>query len=385
MAEGSLKKEKNGTYTIVVDVGKNGERKQKKKRGFKTKKEAQEAINKILSEVNEGSYIEPVKLTLGSYMTEWLETKTGNMTRLTIDSYRSYIKNHIEPSIGKIPLSKLTSFDIQKMVNDLRNKRGDSGEPLLSDSTVQRIFNIVITALNNAKKLQLIRENVAKLVDKPRIKRKKLEVWDIEDIQTFLDYMYDKRHYICFHLALTTGMRQGEILGLTWSAIDFEKKLIHVTQTLSHDGKEINQGAKSQSGVRSISINDKDVEELQRHLARIQEEKETVEELYEDQGFVVCTRVGRPVFAYTVGWMFRETIKKLNLRPIRFHDLRHTHASILLKQGVHPKVVSERLGHSSITITLDTYSHLLPNMQEDAAKGLGELLFSKDRALDENT
>ncbi|MEF3312629.1 site-specific integrase [Paenibacillus sp. GYB004] len=377
MASGSIKKEANGTWMFVVDIkDETGKRKQKRRRGFKSRKEAQAELTKLLNDVNDGTYIEPVKTTLGEYMLTWLDSKHDNMSRLTIDSYRSYIKNHVAPSIGHVALSKLSPLDIQKLVTDLRSKKDHKGRSL-SASTIQRIFNIVVTSLNNAKKMQLIKENVAKLIDKPKIKKKKIEVWDVDEIRVFLDGMYDNRHYICFHLALLTGMRQGEILGLSWKNIDYEKKLIHVTQTLSHDRKEINHGAKSHAGVRSISINEKDVAELKRHAHRIEEEKEKAgEELYEDRGLVVCTNIGRPVFADTIGKMFRKYYRKFNVTPIRFHDLRHTHASLLLKQGVHPKIVSERLGHSSVTITLDTYSHLLPNMQEEAASGLGNLIFS---------
>jgi integrase len=372
VASGSWKKEANGTYTIVVDVGVNGLRKQKKKRGIKTKKEAETLITKILSEVNEGNYIDPSKLKLEDYLHQWLDTKQGNMTRLTIDSYKSYIANHIAPSIGSKKLSELSPLDIQTWIATLRKKEL---EGVLSDSTIQRIFNVLITALNNAKKINLVKENVAKLVDKPKIKKRKLIVWDANEAKKFLREMYNHRHYICFHLALTTGMRQGEILGLTWGSIDFPNKLIRVVQTLEHDAKGFKEGAKSISGVRSITINDNDIAELKRHMHKLEEEKELAGEMYQEHDLVVRTSIGKPVFADTIGKMFRREVRRLNLTPIRFHDLRHSHASLLLIKGIHPKVVSERLGHASVTITLDTYSHLLPNMQEEATKGIADLLF----------
>lgn len=379
MARGSIKQDKNnGTWYFTVDVpGENGERRQVKRRGFPRKKEAQIALTELLREVDSGDFIQKSKNTLAEVFEEWLESKTGNMGRLTIDSYKSYIARHINPVIGNVKMCDLTPDHVQKLVTALRKKTQDDGKaPLLTDSTIQRIFNILVTVLNYAIRKKYVRENVAHGVDKPKIQKRKLRVWSVQDCQTFLTAIYDHRYYICFHLALATGMRQGELLGLTWENVDLDNKLIRITQTLEHDGKAIKQGAKSSSGVRSISISDQDVEELKRQQRRIEEEKDAAGDTYQDQGFVVSSKFGRITYADPITKMFRRESDRLGLPKLRFHDLRHTHASLLLKQGVHPKIVSERLGHSSITITLDTYSHLLPNMQEEAARDLGTLLFA---------
>ncbi|MCP3773750.1 tyrosine-type recombinase/integrase [Paenibacillus sp. MZ04-78.2] len=375
MASGSIKKDKNtGKYYYVVDVGKDGERKQKKKRGFATKKEAEIALAKLLTEVNDGTYLEPSKNTLVQLMEKWIESKKGNMTRLTVDSYKSYIVNHIAASnIGLKQLAKLSSDDIEEFIKYLRTKKTDKGKNL-SDSTIQRIFNIVVTALNYAKKMKYVKENVALNVDRPQISKRKLQVWDVEEVNKFLEHIKKYRHFLAFYLAIHTGMRQGEILGLPWSNVDFDNKIIRVTQTLEHDAKGITEGAKTNSSVRSISISDEVMVQLKKQYHMIEEEKENAGELYQDNDLVICTNIGKPVFADTLTKFMRKSIRELNITPIRFHDLRHTSASLILKIGVHPKIVSERLGHSSVTITLDTYSHLLPNMQEEAAKRLSNLL-----------
>ncbi|MFD0675302.1 MULTISPECIES: site-specific integrase [unclassified Paenibacillus] len=361
----------------VLDVGKDeqGNRKQKRKRGFRTKKAAQKEMTAVMVEVQNGTYIMPSKITVDRFLDEWLEEKRFSLSRLTLESYRSYIKNHITPGIGSIMLSRLNHWDIQKFMNSLRIKEKNN-EQKLADATIQKIYNTLVTALNYAVKIRLIKKNVSKLVDKPRVRRRKLQVWNVRNTQEFLDKLYDSRYYICFHLALMTGMRMGEILGLPWKNINFDNSCIYVTQTLSRDRKEINHGTKSRSGMRSISISSFDKIELERHFRRIAHERETSSNNnYKDSGLVVCTKHGEPVLAVTIGYLHRKVIAELLLRPIRFHDLRHTHASLLLLMEVHPKIVQMRLGHKSIQTTLDTYSHLFPNMQKEAVKKLEDLLF----------
>ncbi|MBE7897217.1 site-specific integrase [Paenibacillus polymyxa] len=383
MSKGSVKlDEKTGTYYFVVDVAKKGEpRKQKKERGFKRKKDAQAALTDLLAQVNKGEYIEPSKIKFTDYMlNEWLTEKEQNqhMTRLTVDSYKSYITNHIEPFLKSKTLGELTTSHIKGLVKYLKTKKSPQNNKPLSDSTVQRIYNIVVTALNYAVKNELIKVNPAKKVDRPKIAKRKLTIWNVEQIQKFLSSFEYSRHYVAFFLAIHTGMRQGEILGLPWSNIDYQNRIIMVTQTLEHDGKGIKQGAKTSSGVRPIAVSDEVIEVLQKQHERVYLEKEMAGEMYVDNDLVCCTNIGKPVFPDTLTKMMRRKIKELELPPIRFHDLRHTSATLMLSIGVHPKVVSERLGHSSVVITLDTYSHLLMNMQSDATEGLSKLLSNKE-------
>lgn len=383
MSKGSVKlDEKTGTYYFVVDVAKKGEpRKQKKERGFKRKKDAQAALTDLLAQVNKGEYIEPSKIKFTDYMLfEWLIEKEQNqhMTRLTVDSYKSYITNHIEPFLKSKTLGELTTSHIKGLVKYLKTKKSPQNNKPLSDSTVQRIYNIVVSALNYAVKNELIKVNPAKKVDRPKIAKRKLTIWNVEQIQKFLSSFEYSRHYVAYFLAIHTGMRQGEILGLPWRNVDYQNKIIMVTQTLEHDGKGIKQGAKTSSGVRPIAVSDEVIEVLQKQHERVYLEKEMAGEMYVDNDLVCCTNIGKPVFPDTLTKMMRRKIKELELPPIRFHDLRHTSATLMLSIGIHPKVVSERLGHHSVVITLDTYSHLLMNMQSDATEGLSKLLSNKE-------
>ncbi|OAS18911.1 tyrosine-type recombinase/integrase [Paenibacillus oryzisoli] len=367
---------KKNSWFYVLELGKdaNGKRKNKKKRGFKTKKEAEKALVEAQSALNKGEYIEPSKILYKEYLTQWLIEKQQTIKRQSAKTTEQIVRTHIVPSIGCIPLCNLNTLHIQKFVNEL-HKKG------LADGTIKRIFNVVNTSLNKAEKLQLVQKNVASTIDKPKVNHKEMKAWDVNEVQHFLELARNNRYYIAFHLAIMTGMRQGEILGLRWQDVDLEGALLRITQTISHDGKEFVQGAKSASGVRTIALPPETVTALKTHRHMTSQERLQIGEMYQVSGLVVCTSKGTKMLPRSLSTVWASLLGKSGLPKIRFHDLRHTHASLMLKMGVHAKVVSERLGHSSIQITLDRYSHLLPNMQEEAANGLGQMIFKASNAL----
>lgn len=375
MAKGSVKKDEvTGTYFFVVDVGKDGIRKQVRRKGFIKKKEAEAAMTAILNDVNNDNYMKQSQITINELVELWLAEKSldKSMSKLTAVNNRSYAKNHICPILGNIRLDKLEKKHIADFLKAIRNKRNNDGSPY-SDSTIQRIFIILVAALNYAKQEKLIKDNVADGIKRPRIERKKLMIWTVKEVNLFLNSIKKSRNYIAYYLAVNTGLRQGEILGLPWSNVDFKKKTITVTQILERDGKNIKQGGKTFSSVRQVSISDDVVAELEKVKLRYDHEKEYYEELSD---LVVCTAKGKHVFAETVTKYMRKKINDANLRPLRFHDLRHCYASLLIQAGVHVRSIQDALGHSNITMTLNTYSHLLPNAQHDAAKKLSNLLNS---------
>ncbi|OZM58365.1 integrase [Lottiidibacillus patelloidae] len=173
-------------------------------------------------------------------------------------------------------------------------------------------------------------------------------------------------------------MRQGEVLGLRWQDIDFDIRTLSVTQTLSHDGKTLNRGAKTKASIRTIALPKETVDKLKHHRKLVEDEKKKAGTIYNDNDLVVCTEIGTPCHPRNILRTMYTVIKKVGLQRIRFHDLRHTHATLLLKQGTHPKIVSERLGHADTRITLDRYSHLLPNMQREVADSFGDMLFGSE-------
>ncbi|NRF96180.1 site-specific integrase [Paenibacillus frigoriresistens] len=356
----------------MAELGKDakGNRIQKRKGGFKTKKEAETALAEVNTSINKGTYIEPSKQLFKDYLAEWFAGKAYGIGKQTATSYDMYIRVHIIPFMGDVQLSKLNSTHIQNFITHLNDKG-------LASSTVKRIYTVVNTSLVAAARMKVISENpAAHIVTKPRVQRKEVVVWDESEVQVFLDRTKaTTRHHIAFHLALATGMRQGEVLGLRWSDVDFEKSLVQIRQTVTHDGKEIKTGAKTASSLRSIAIDQATIKELKRHRAKQAEEKLASGGSYTDLGLITCTALGNITTPRVLSTAFDNAIKKSGVPRIRFHDLRHTHASMLLKLNINSKVVQERLGHSSIQMTLDLYSHLCPNMQSDAANILGEALF----------
>lgn len=366
-----VKKNNKEYYFYVLTLGKdaNGKRIQIKKRGFKTKDEVKKALREAQVEADKGAYVQPSKMTYGEYLTEWIRAKKQQISSQTAHVTEVYMRTHIVPELGGINLTQLNPLIIQRFLSTLQDKG-------LADSTIKRIYNIVNTSLNAAVKQQIINRNAASLIDKPRVKRKEIEVWDVNEVQAFLNYAQTyTRYYIAFHLALTTGMRQGEILGLRWMDVDFDRNMISVRQTLSHNGKEIIHGAKTATSIRTISIDVHTVTILQKHMRVVKREMLALGKSFSHEDLVVCNGLGTKANPRNINRIWYKLLEKTELKKITFHDLRHTHASLLLKNNTHPKVVSERLGHSSIKITIDLYSHLFPNMQEEAAAELAKMLF----------
>lgn len=360
-------KKDGASWYYILDRVENGKRKQTKKRGFKTKREAEKAYVEAKNELNKGTYIEPSRLLYSTYLEEWMRNRKSNLGKQTFEVNMGFIKCHILPSLGNVILSNIRPATIQSFITELVEKG-------LAPSTVKRIYSIVNCSLNNAEKLQIVSKNYASLVEKPKLQQKELQVWDVQTVQKFLETAKESRYYIVFHLAIMTGMRQGEILGLRWIDIDFDNKLISIRQTLSHNGKEITFGTKTGAG-RSISIDDEIITALKEYRELVLEEKHLAGEMYEESGLIVCNTIGRKAYPRSLSKIWDRLRSKANVPAITFHDLRHTHASLLLRQNIHPKIVAERLGHSSIQMTMDIYTHLMPNMQSEAVTGLGKLIF----------
>lgn len=368
---GSVKKD-GSTWYYILELGKDvntSKRKQKKRRGFKTKKEAQAALVQAESEVLRGDYIEPSKMLYGEYIESWLIDKKTKIKSSTFGTYLWLVNNHIKRGLGNIQLNKISAMELQKFYNQLLSEKS------LSNENIQKIHSLINNSLNRAVKWGLLNKNVALLVDRPRSNRREINVWTQEQIIKFLKEAEQDKLYIAFHLAITSGMRQSEILGLRWKDIDFTDNSLSVVQILSHDGKSMSVGAKTRSGIRKVHLPDETMILLEKHK-RIQEnEKKLYTGIYEDRDLIVCTSVGTPVIPRNLMRSFYRITKSAELPRIRFHDLRHTHATLLLKQGVNPKIVAERLGHADVRITLDTYSHLLPSMQKETASNFGKMLF----------
>lgn len=369
--------EKRGNkYSFVVDIGRDPvtkKRRQKRVSGFTSERKARKAMIDMISEINNSTYSEPTEKTFGEYMTEWLAHKEKRVTNGTYNHYKTYAVNHIIPGIGHIKMKDLRPRHLQDFYDALLDNTK------LSRRSIHHIGRIISNCLNSAVKMHEIQTNVASVVGAVTVPKTEQMYWDVDEVNKFIESSRDHIHFIAFYLAIFTGMRQGEILGLKWDCVDFDNKTIYVKRSIKRvDNSGELRDLKNNSSYRSITMSDNLINELKQHKKLQNEHKMKFRKDYDDQDFVVATKTGTFVLPTNIARAFRLIRNKLDVKQIRFHDLRHTHASLLLKQNVHPKIVQERLGHSSIETTLDTYSHMLPNMQESVAHKLDEMFNEKD-------
>lgn len=366
---GQVRKE-GSTWYYVAELGNDpvtGKRKRKKQRGFKTKREAEAALVQVEAEVIHGTYIEPSKMLFKDYLEGWFVGKRSTLAEQSVTVYKTYLNNKIIPSLGHIPLSKLTSLHLQNFANELK-------EEDFSSKTIKKVFEIIRLAFEQAKDFDIVPKNVATKVKLPKLEQKAMEVWNEQEIIRFLQTAKDERYYLAFYLAITTGMRQGEILGLRWKDIDFESNTLCIRQTLKNNGKGFLEGGKTKASMRTVDLTEEVMRSLKKHKASIAKEKLVGGGGYQDYGLVVCTPHGTPLNPSNLRRVFNRLITKAEVPKITFHALRHTHATWLLSKGVNVKVISERLGHSNIKVTLDVYSHVLPTMQAEVLTHLDALL-----------
>ncbi|NSL68290.1 site-specific integrase [Bacillus toyonensis] len=369
--QGSIKRNKQtGKWDFVIDIGNDpvtGKRKQKRKRGFSTKKEAEKALTTLLQELNEGSYIAPEKTTLSVFAAEWFIERKAHVAGNTIKSNRSLYFIHIEPFLGHFKVQDLNPILLQRFVNNL------NADSQLSPGSIRKVLLLLKLMMKKAQSLKLIKENPVTHISLPREIKKEMLVWDLKQISYFIQHSKRNRYYTAYLIAIFTGMRKGEILGLRWKDVDFDKKIIYVRQIFDAASKEFKIGAKTSAGVRSIHIPENLIVQLKKELKRVLENKIKQGEGYNDNDLVICTKFGNPIDGPTLSKRFKKHVERIGLPVIRFHDLRHTHVTMLIQQNVNVKVISERVGHSSIQITLNQYSHVLPSMQQEVANKLDNL------------
>ncbi|MRG28787.1 tyrosine-type recombinase/integrase [Laceyella tengchongensis] len=261
--------------------------------------------------------------------------------------------------------------------NRLTEGRMD-GKGGLSNRSVLHHHRVLNEALNHAVKWQLLPINPVNAITPPKPQKKKITVLTKEQVISLLQGTKGYKYYYPIYLAVNTGMRRGEILGLRWEDIDFSNHTISINQTLQKlkgIGLQFRDTTKTDGSRRSIAISESVVETLKRLKTVQAKNKLRFGPTYQDHDLVFCNKDGSPFDPDNVSREFCRYIKRLEIPHVRFHDLRHTHATLLLQQGEHPKVVSERLGHSTIAITMDIYSHVMPNMQKEAAKKFDDFLF----------
>jgi integrase len=373
------------SWAVVFDLGRDasGKRRQKWHSVPGTRRNAERELARLLNELNTGAYVEPARMTFSEYLDRWLaDYAKPKVSPKTFERYQEMIDGHIRPALGAYLLPKLAPLHIQAFYSRALASGRKDGRGGLSAQSVVHFHRLLHKALAQAVRWQLLARNPVDAVEPPRVERQEMRALDEDETASLLSLLAESRLYMPTMLAVTTGLRRGEILGLRWDNVDLVAGTLAVVQSLEQtkDGLRL-KTPKTQRSRRSVALPAMTTAALRLHRAKQAEERLALGPAYDDEGFV-CPRPGGAPWAPDVfSTAFAAFVRRSGMKAFRFHDLRHTHASHLLKADVHPKIVSERLGHSSIGITLDTYSHVLPGMQQDAARLIDAAL---EAAISEN-
>jgi len=366
------------TWSYVVSLGQDGQgrKRQKWKGGFATRRAAEDALTEMLERVRTGAYVHPGRTTVGEFTDEWLKAVVPGLRPSTAASYTDVLNRLVLPRLAGVRLSQLGPRHISELHTSLLTSGRQSGKGGLSPRSVIYAHRILSHALSDAVRWGLLPRNPAALVDPPRLVTPEMQVWSSSEARQFLDAVSDDRLYAMWLLFVMTGMRRGEVLGLRWKDVDFAGGRLAIRQTLVEVSYQTHfSEPKTKRSRRTVSLDAGTVTALAEHRDRQKAERLMLEGIDESLDLVFTHPDGRPLQPQNVSQSFGNIIRRTGLRTIRLHDLRHTSATLALQAGIHPKVVSERLGHSSIAITLDTYSHVVPGLHEAAASELASLIF----------
>lgn len=367
------RKESDRTWTIKVSLGYDPATKRYGQHWESvpgTKKDAEKRLSEILHALDTGSYMKPGKTTLADFLDRWLvEYAQANLSAKTAEGYEHIFRKHIIPALGNLTLAQIKPEHLQRYYSDRLNGG-------LSAQTVRHHHTVLHKALQTALKWGLLSHNVADSVEAPRAKRIEMQSWDENEVNCFLEAAKPSPYYALFYLALFTGMRRSELLALRWQDTDLLFGQISVSRGLHclKDGTCIFTEPKSAKSRRTIALPPSVISLLREQKAKQEFDHKMLGIPSRDSDLIFSTAEGRPLLPNSVTHAWIKLVRRAGLKYIRLHDCRHSHASLLLKQGIHPKIVQERLGHSSIQITLDTYSHVAPGLQEAAAQKFDDLL-----------
>jgi len=336
----------------------------------KTRAEVNQKLTKAMADRESGLIFNAGSLRVGEYLNRWLKEVESTIRKSTYERNEQLVRLHIRPALGRTKLKNLTTAHVRWFYRE----RLDSG---LAPATVHKLHAILHKALKTAVADSLIPRNAAAGLRLPRITREEINPLNPEETCRLLEAASGDRLEALYVLAIATGLRQGELLALNWEDVDLERGVLRVRRTLTRTGGKVSLGEpKTKKSRRSVYLTSAAVRALHAHLSRQLEEMKRMGSLYRPGGLVFANEIGGIINPSNLrNRSFARLLKRAGLPPdTRFHDLRHTCATLLLSRNVNPKIVSEMLGHSSIAITLDTYSHVLPTMQESAIRALEDAL-----------
>jgi integrase len=360
--EGSIYQRNDGRWVAVVSLGwRDGKRDRKYLYGA-TRREVAEKLKQTLHDQQQNLPIPSDRMTVAQFLDRWLaDVVKPSRQPTTYHQYADHVRLYIKPAIGRKVLARLSPDDVQRMMRD----RLDAG---LSPRTVQDFRGTLRTALSRAVKWGLVARNVATLVDAPRIEHVERRMLTTGEVRRFLDAAKGDRLEALFTVAVALGLRQGECLGLKWDDVDLDGRTLTVRRSLArYDGKLHLKEPKTASSRRTIDLPEIAVAALRSHKVRQLEERLLAGGKWQEQGLIFPSRKGTPYDPSELREQFYKLLKRAELSHMRFHDLRHSCASLLLAQGVPARVIMEILGHTQIGTTMNLYSHVMPSLRREAA------------------
>jgi integrase len=367
-------------FWVELAPGPDGKRRQLSRGGFKTRKEAEKAYAEIRDQVRRGEFVTTSKVTLSAFLRdEWFPAIRATTRPSTWDHYARIASGYLDGSIGERRLGELTPGLLNAFYAGLLTSGRRSGVDTrgagLSPKSVRHVHTMLHKVLADAVRWGRLGANPADKADPPKPRQAEMKVWDLEQLRSFLDHVSDDRLYGAWILMATTGMRRGEVLGLRWADVDLDLARLAVVQThVLVNRTVVVSEPKTAKGRRTIALDVTTVAALRQQRKRQLEERLSLGEDWQDTGLVFTQKDGTQINPRLFSSWFTQRSRDAGLPQIRLHDLRHSYATAALVAGIPSKVVSERLGHASIAITLDTYSHVLPNMQEEAAEQVARLI-----------
>ncbi|MFC2000695.1 tyrosine-type recombinase/integrase [Chloroflexota bacterium] len=371
------------SYSIAISLGKDpntGKYKQQWVSVKGTKKDAEKRLSELLHQLDNGTFIKPGKTTLAEYLERWLNDYAWpNLAPRTAEGYESIVRCHLTPALGNIILTRLKPEHLQGYYSEKLSDGRYDGKGALTKTTVSHHHTCIHRALKMALKWGLINRNPADAITAPRPQRSEMHTMNEDDLHIFLEAAQRTPYYVLFYLALFTGMRRSELLALRWCDIDLMLCQVYVTRSLHHlrTGELVFRAPKTAKGRRMVSLPPSVAMLLQEHKDKQAAQRVMLGIPLKDDDLIFSGFEGKPLLPDTVSHAWSKLVKRAGLEGIRLHDARHTHASLMLKQGVHPKIVQERLGHATISTTLDLYSHVSPGLQQAAAESFDKIMLPK--------
>jgi integrase len=366
----------SGNWAIVLDVRDptTGKRKRRWHSFAGTKRQAQVECARLLTEMKNGTSVDPSRMTVAAFFERWIEHMEGQVSPRSHERYAELCRKNLAPLLGGLMLTKLQPAHIsQAYAKALASGRRD-GSGGLSARTVTHMHRVLREALQQALRWQMLPRNPADAVRPPKVERQQMQVLDTDDAVELIEAARDTSLFVPILLGVRCGLRRGEVAALRWRNVDLERGRISVVASAEQTDQGVREKEPKNGKGRTIVLSATEIEELRSHRVRQAQGLLVLGVRLTDDHHVVAREDGQPLQPRSLTHAFVKFIRQHGLRQVRLHDLRHSHATHMLASGVHPKIAQERLGHSSVGITLDLYSHVLPGMQAEAVSRVDAVL-----------